>query len=396
MDRDNRQKSSVDKVNDFINRGRSTYQDAKRLKTLYRGIRAVRTVAQASNPASLSVVAIIFVVLLLAFGFISLFGGGGGGAGDTSDVSGGGCQGILADSYDATPSNPVTLTAVNCENIPTPVTYAWTTSDTADTLSDPTGETTTYTPSSSTIKDVVITLTMCSTVSSGACSSDSITINASSLLTCTLDYTLYPAACLKEVFNIVVHNDSNISHLATIYKIFASTNSENYRRLLTNGGNVLNIYIQACSSSCISLGGINTITLTGFFTRNLPYSSQRGLLIHESGHVIGKRNPGVKSEFDNVSLSQQDGSGCYAYDSSSCRPSLTRQFIRSYALRYYCPAYSSSCVSIDAHSESFAEAISNYLFISKGGGIYCSVKINDYPAQCPNTYMWTKNNIYKP
>lgn len=331
------------------------------------------------------------IILIIIIVVVIIFGGASQDTAGTVDPT---CEGISTSNNSATPTSPVTLIANNCENIQTPLIYKWTVSDTAGTLSNPTSETTTYTPSSSTIKNVTVTLTICNATNSLNCSTASAIINGTTLSSCTLDYNQYPAQCLKQVYNVVVNNESNKSHLITIYTIFASTNSETYRSLLTRGGSVLYIDVPYCTSNCISVTSTNNIKLNGFFSLGLSYNSQRYLLIHESGHVITGRNSQLSNSFSNTLLANQDGTSCYQYSSTNCTGSLRAgYFVKSYSLRYYCDG---TCwTGITAHNEAFAEATANYLFASRNtGGWRCSISISDVKSQCRNTNEWIKNYVY--
>ena len=202
-----------------------------------------------------------------------------------------------------------------------------------------------------------------------------------------------PATALLQDWNVVVRGTSNIANLTTIYKIFCSTNSSNYKRLLKRGGNTLYIDVPYCTSDCISGASINNIRLNGFFSLGLPFNSQRKLLIHESGHVICRRNGTLCNQFSETTLARLDGTACYQYNSSSCLGYFRGgNFLKSYSLRYYCQ----KCWGgITAHNESFAEAIANYLFTRSGStGHRCSITIYDVQSQCKNTNNWVKTNIY--
>nr|MBI5455740.1 hypothetical protein [Candidatus Levybacteria bacterium] len=401
QENNDQQKSSVDRVNDLINKGQSARKNYKRGRAAGQAgkmagrmaVQAGRQVVVAAGEAIVSTAPVwgipALILLIIIIVVIIIFGGGQ----NTTGVVEGDCGGISTSSLDATPANPTTLTAVNCKNVQPPLTYKWTSSDTAGNLSNPTGETTIYTPSSATIKDVTIVLTICNATNALECSTDSVIINGTTLSNCTLDYTQYPAECLKQVFNVVVKNESNKSRLITIYKIFASTNSDTYKNLLRKGGNVLYIDVPYCTSDCISVTSANNIKLSGFFSSGLSYNSQRYLLIHESGHVITGRNRQLSDSFDNNRYANMDGTACYQYNSTYCTKSFRGgNFVRSYSLRYYCDR---TCwTDISAQHEAFAEAIANYAVGTRNTYYRCSIPILDVKSQCPNTNAWIKNNIY--
>ncbi len=366
------QKSSVDRVNDLINKGRSTYNNLKGGKKGYNAIKTARvarvgataaqgaataaggatataggTAAVGTSPAWIVPALIMLLISLLIILIVIIFGGAqntNAGTPPTCTSISGTCQ--AAGTTCASPNAPDT-TGATCSAAATPLCCA-------------------PPPPSDTI-------------------------------TCTQDPATNPAYCLKEVYNVIVSGESNNNNLYTIYSIFASTKSDKYRQLLRTGGQTLYIYVPYCTGSCISLASTNSILLNGFFSLGLPYSSQQRLLIHESGHVICNRNGQLCNQFSNTTLASQDGTACYQYNSSNCTGSFRAgYFVKSYSLRYFC--YNpppGQCWEIDAHNESFAEAIAGYLFRSIGiSGYRCQITISDYPSQCANTYEWVKTNIY--
>ncbi len=91
-------------------------------------------------------------------------------------------------------------------------------------------------------------------------------------------------------------------------------------------------------------------------------------LIHEVGHIITARNPALRTAFANADLPRQDPR-CY-----------DRGFIRTYSLRTTNPI-----------NESFAEAAALFIGRRKVGRLGT---INDFRAECPNTYEWIRLNLY--
>lgn len=87
-------KSSVDRVNDVINKSRSTYQKAKHLRNVYRGIRAARTTAAvvqgavATSEVWVPILVIGIIIFLIIVVFIIVFGGGGVRGGLTGEPGG--------------------------------------------------------------------------------------------------------------------------------------------------------------------------------------------------------------------------------------------------------------------------------------------------------------------
>lgn len=137
MDRNNpedqqkQKKSNVDRANDLINKGHSTYKRARDAKKLYKGLKAARAAGNTASAASSGV-----------SGGVALFGSGAGeiivavllflllvivivaiilviiGSGATPPQ----CDGIDADSDKASTVNPVVVTVGGC---PDNVTYSW-------------------------------------------------------------------------------------------------------------------------------------------------------------------------------------------------------------------------------------------------------------------------------
>lgn len=77
MDENQKQKSSVDRVNDLINNSKGVYQKGKQAKKVIQSIRLARTIATTGQGFGLgAVVTIVLVSLLLATLFLTFMGGG--------------------------------------------------------------------------------------------------------------------------------------------------------------------------------------------------------------------------------------------------------------------------------------------------------------------------------
>lgn len=144
-----------------------------------------------------------------------------------------------------------------------------------------------------------------------------------------------------------------------------------YTKLLTERGAFNVVFNPAlgdfvgCSAS---VNGRHTISFYGFSQCSL--FDQKYLALHESGHILGNRNGDVFKSFPYSELKQKD---------FSCFSRLG--FIRSYY-------HAETGAGTDPKDESFAEAVAMSLIKRKG-------VFKDFPSECPNTYNWTRSNIFK-
>ena len=124
----------------------------------------------------IATIVILFIILIAAI-FVAIFGGGSVNASDQSSLCKGG---ITAVSDSATTTSPVLLTATDCHATGSGIlTFLWTTDDAGGKLSNPTEQSTTYTPSSNSITQAVISVYVCSSSVSSDCSTYDYTINVS-------------------------------------------------------------------------------------------------------------------------------------------------------------------------------------------------------------------------
>lgn len=195
------------------------------------------------------------------------------------------------------------------------------------------------------------------------------------------DLNINPALCLKQNFNVVVNNGTNQQKI-DVYKMLAyASKSCEYKRLLMKGGETLTIRMNdygvvACA------GYTPTENLIRLGPCSISYSARKYLLIHESGHIIKDRNPGLYQRYPLTTLRTQDAR-CYSPDG----------FLISYPLRVSC---SYSTTAYTKRSEGFAEGIadySNYMSYNPTG-TYCAVALTRFPTQCPKTYNWFNINIF--
>lgn len=211
---------------------------------------------------------------------------------------------------------------------------------------------------------------------------------------CPQDYNSNPDYCLLEMFNVKV-NGATKEQKAYIYGLLASTKSEKYRKLLSNGS-LLNINVTSTCTTSTAYGDIN---LNGYFNCGRTDKGKRYLLIHETGHQIMRKNSQLANQFPLSNLKNSDAA-CYSYEQDQCTPGV--QWLQSYILRYYCPQYkgSTSCYnsSISNFRESFAEAVANQLFSDRAEVARyingCGKAIYNYPTNCSGTHKWIGENIY--
>lgn len=201
-----------------------------------------------------------------------------------------------------------------------------------------------------------------------------------------------PVKCLKDDFNVVVsgysgYTPSQQDRIDVYNVLWANSQATNWRRLLMRGGELTIRYGNsggsfASSASLVTCGRCASLTAV----------SKRYLLTHELGHIIGLRNLQLYRSFDANTMAGRDP-GCYEYNACGLRRG---SFLKSYVLRYFCPSYANSCVSILHNNESFAEATANYLrkaSVNRTGG-WCAKTISDFKNQCNDTYSWMFKNVY--
>jgi len=199
-----RQKSSVDRANEFIGKSQRAYNNARKLRNVYRGIRAARTAATATSAAAATseiwvpILIILLIILFIVVIFVVIFGGAAntiepiiGGPPPACESIGGTCQ----------------ASGISC---------------TSPAVLDTLGAT-------------------CSASTSICCVPPGI-------YTCPSgDYL----ACLKQDFNIVVTGPASSTVIKNIYLSFAfASKSSMYRSLLMAGGNTLYIQDIARTTGC--------------------------------------------------------------------------------------------------------------------------------------------------
>ena len=379
------QPSAVDRANNLLGKGASAYRRYKRTKnaiaaarTAFSAARAGLAAAQgavtaASNP--IGVVVLIIVIMSLTL-LIVLLGGGGG----TTKVD------IPSDAEKCEDNNGV------CRSI-------------TDNCNPDEREDSSFTCSSE--NKCCIKPLSCAevngTCSATGCQSDerqneNANCQSGSEICCVqkgqdnfprcefLDTD--PARCLSQDFNAIVKGATSSNQIREIYLLFwRNGQSERWRSLIVNNTTYI---VTLSNASGVSFGFKDGIILKQFFTR--PQISQRHLFSHETGHSIYWRNTQLGNRFDVSGLANQDGDGCYDFQSACGRAG---SFVQSYALRYSCQGI---CYDISHHRESFAEAIGNYQLGSGRSvnytGFLCARTISDVRNNCINTYNWVKENIF--
>jgi hypothetical protein len=178
----NQQNSSVDRVNNLINKGRSTYNNAKRAKKIYKGVKTARGALAAGQAAGasgsavagaaatsevwvpvLAIVGLILLVVVVVVVIILMI---------FSNNPTPTCASLTASSDTTSASTPVILTLNDCSPN---ATFKWSSSVSGGTFSPTNAESTSYTPPDLTVATPVeITATICSSVTPSLCSSLSI------------------------------------------------------------------------------------------------------------------------------------------------------------------------------------------------------------------------------
>jgi hypothetical protein len=131
------------------------------------------------------------------------------------------------------------------------------------------------------------------------------------------------------------------------------------------------------------------MAIFGFFEATFDINMRLFMLIHESGHLIDRRNGRNALGMPLASLNSSDGANCY----DTKNPSQGLDFIKTYAYRGNAGGNGGPL------AESFADALANNVFCAPGkncnyADIYSSQNIADYPKACSNTYNWIKKNVF--
>ncbi len=379
-----RQESSSERVNDLIDKGGSTYENAKRVKrggkaagkaVSQGGKMAARASAAAARAAAqawaqvaaatsetwISILLIAVGVILFLFiitGVISfLFDDQ-----KTAGLCSGSCR-ITCLSSETQDTNGV------CSPSPTGENQVCCISTTKLACSDVAGQCVSgpTCPSgteenTATCNDSAASL-CCTPISDDTCDTD-------------------PDTYLKRNFNAVVMGTTRLSDKTYVCNTLVhNSKAANYKRLLTNGGTLTIRLNDSGIDYCGGLAeGANLIRLGPC---NAPLINKMYLLTHESGHMISKRNSTFFNRYTWTLLRSQDSS-CYSRDG----------FLISYPLRYYCNGVDYRRY-VDARKESWAESIATYIYYSsyipRG---FCAVPLTRFPTQCDNTYAWFENNFF--
>lgn len=144
----------------------------------------------------------------------------------------------------------------------------------------------------------------------------------------------------------------------------SSLSSQTYSSLLASAGP---IEITIESGGCSGLVDRGTVTLYNFSSCGDNF--KRYLVLHEMGHIIHARNGRLAQTFNHNEYIRLDPS---CYDSEG------------YLLTYPKPEGKAN-----AFNESFAEAIALFQIYNE------RPPLNSFPNQCPNTYNWVRDNIFR-
>lgn len=406
--------SSIDRANDIINKGRNTYNNAKKLRTMIKGLRAAQGASTAVGSASsaaggavatsevwVPVLVIILIILAVVVIILMLIGG-------TPPAS---CDGIVADKSSASINSPVTLTLQNCTK---GAIVSWGASIAGGTFSPTNTTITSYTPfSTNNTVTVVVTGKVCNPTVPTLCNEYTIDIVVLDSVdyTCpnvTLHQYCSPEDCsnpgetfgtgtcptgvrccksdvtcadvderLLKDFGVRIRAVSEYvsctvkKRMYTIYSM--PTQSDRYVSLLKpTKPFTIEFYKGTYGTTSGYVPSGYTMQLKGFASFISNYSWFRMaafMLMHETGHIIGHRNYSVKYSFPLSSLVNQDRS-CY-----------DRGFLKTYSLRS----------GVSPLSESFAEAQGLYVYNSKNGRL---ADIYNFRTECDNTYSWIRSNVF--
>lgn len=171
---------------------------------------------------------------------------------------------------------------------------------------------------------------------------------------------------------VTTNNGSAISDVDFYNVLKDAFSNSNYSALVTSQGPFKVIFnpplgdFVGCQAT---VDGRNTITFYGF--SNCSLSHQKYLALHESGHIIGNKNGRTYQSFPHSDLRAQDA-GCYS----------RLGFLRSYF-------HAETGAGTSSKDESFAEAVALFLMPKE------RPPLTDFQNQCPNTYNWVRNNIFK-
>ncbi len=157
------------------------------------------------------------------------------------------------------------------------------------------------------------------------------------------------------------------------------------------------------NSVCDFSGGGNydniTIRLSGYMQPACSKDDMKWSMIHESAHIIQRRNQSFFKSFNVEQLAQKDGKTNNAddcYDTGVDGP-----YIQTY--RYRAPAGGCQPGKLDcgggSKAESFGEAVG--MNVVCGPNKKCekatdlaAQPITNYPQKCSNTYDWVRDNVF--
>lgn len=164
------------------------------------------------------------------------------------------------------------------------------------------------------------------------------------------------------ILNIKGGTQQEIEEINNI--LSSSLSSSTYADLLTSAGPV-DITLE--SGGCSGLVDGRSVTLYNFSSCGGTF--KRYMVLHEMGHIIHARNGRLAQTFNHLEYVRLEPN---CYDSEN------------YLITYPKPEGKAN-----AFNESFAEAIALFAIYKE------RPLLNDFPNQCPNTYNWVRNNIFR-
>ncbi len=177
---------------------------------------------------------------------------------------------------------------------------------------------------------------------------------------------------------------------AFIYNIFKKLfRSQRYKELL--GTNRINLYFFEPLTAGYINGGAgynnNDMAFFGYFRYGVADKFKYKIMIHESGHIIDKRNGNNELGMNLSLLTNADGAACYDYTSPP-----PPYYLKTYAYR------AGEGGNAGAKRESFAEAIADNVICYPGypctSAVLKAKQIDNYPEACSETYKWIKTHVF--
>lgn len=380
----NSRKSSVDKINNIVDKSRSAYNKAKTAKKIYKNVKRARTgmvlaetaveAGVAFAPFILFILVIIGIIILVSV-IISLFAG---------NAKGG------------EPPPPADCTTISGSCQPS--------SCTSPLVADTTGAVCTGADAG---KVCCVAQRQCTTIG-GTCSTEATCVdvpnslpdttsaicndpsNPTKTTCCVPKSTLVcdpndPVKSLKDNFNVTVNNvdvagKTLLDYICNTYRI-AFTGHPHYLSLFKSRGSVFYFTNAAGDHGqyATTNGDGSIIFYKGFLSQSTP-EFQKHIIIHESGHVVAGADNSLQDNFYNQTYNAGVDLACF------------NQFgvLKTYP--------NNQPVSISFRvNESFAEALADTLTCPASGTCPASSStasdIPDFPQTCSNIYTYITTKV---